>query len=221
MGNYQIAQMQKHNDGVKNLSSALSKIGAAIADKDLMASDLTIRRNMQHVEKWLNVTPEQWAKGFEQIRQKPKAIQLLDQAIILARPGLAAAAPELSDTLPDKPAFPAECSAAYRRTREHLISNPQSPRWLALLLFTLARAIGGNARAAFSSNEWNEGTLFWFDMERAWLEGDGASVGRLLLQADKKFFSNKVAANLGIDMPRRLAESASIAPGWSLFRPPW
>jgi hypothetical protein len=221
MGSYQIAQMQRNNDGVKNLSSAISKIGMGIDDKELMASELTIRRNMQNMEERLNVTPEQWAKDFQWIGQKRKAIELLEQAVNIARPVLAAAAEDLSDTLPDKPDFPAESSAAYRRTREHLIANPRSPRWLALLLFTLARAIGSNTRAGFASNEWHEGTLFWFAMERAWLEGDGASVGKLLLEGDKKFFKNRVAVNLGTDMPRKLAEAASIAPSWSLFHPPW
>ncbi len=221
MATYQTAQLQADTGGVKNLSSVISKIGAAIGDKDLMTSELDIRRNMHTVEKMLNVTPEQWANDIQSIGQKQKAIDLLERAITIARPKLAAAPAELRDTLPEKPEFPAECSAAYRRTREHLISNPQSPRWLALLLFTLARAIGSNTRAAFASHEWHDGTFFWFDIERAWLQGDGVLVGKLLLDADKKFFSNQIASNLGADMPRRLAESASIVPNWSLFQPPW
>lgn len=221
MGTYQSAQMQVDNSGVKNLSSAISKIGTAIGDKNLMSSELDIRRNMQAMEGLLNVAPDQWAKDFQAISKKRKAIELFERAIDTARPKLAAASAELSDTHPDKPAFPAECSAAYRRTREHLIANPQSPRWLALLLFTLARAIGSNTRSAFASHEWHDGTFFWFDIERAWLQGDGVLVGKLLLDADKLYFSNQVAGNLGSDMPRRLAESAAIAPGWSLFNPPW
>lgn len=221
IGSYQAAQMQAHNDGVKDLSRALSKIGMGIDDNELMGAEFTIRRNMQNMGERLHVTPEQWAKDFQRIGQKRKAIELMEKAVNIAQPALAAAAAELSNTLPDKPSFPSECSAAYRRAREHLIANPRSPRWLALMLFTLARAIGSNTRAGFSSNEWHEGTFFWFAMERAWLEGDGASVGKLLLEADKKFFKNKVAVNLGADMPRRLAEAASIAPAWSLFHPPW
>lgn len=221
LSTYQTMQMQKHKDDVKSLSGIMSQLGAALGDKDLMGSELQIRRNMQAVDEMLTVTPEQWAQGFQSISRKRKALELFESAIAIARPRLAASPAELRDTLPDKPDFPAECSAAYRRTREHLIAHPDSPRWLALLLFTLARSIGSNTRAAFNADQWNDGTMFWFHLEQAWLQAEGVQVGRLLLDADKKFFSNKVAANLGTDMPQRLAETSSIAPSWSMFHPPW
>lgn len=222
MRNYQTSALVQSDVGsVKALSRTISEIGKAIGDKEMMTAELDVHRNMQGAQKLLSVVPAKWAQDFQSIEREKKVIELFERAINIARPGLAAAAVELRDTLPDKPDFGVDCSASYRRAREHLMSHPQSPRWMALLLFTLARAIGSNARAGFAAHEWGDNTLFWFDIERAWLAGNGVKVAHLLLDADKKFFSKNIAINLGTDMPRRLAEAASIAPGWSLFHPPW
>ena len=222
IASYQTANLvQKNVSGVTALSRAMSEIGKVIGDKDLMTTELDVRRNMKGVQKLLSVDPSQWTQSFQRIEREKKAIELFERAINIARPLLATSSAELRDTHPDKPDFGAERSAGYRRIREHLISHPESPRWIALLLFALARAIGSNTRAGFASNEWHDGTFFWFDLERAWLAGNGVQVGKLLLAGDKKLFSNKIAQNLGTDMPRRLAEAAVNAPGWSLFHPPW
>lgn len=222
MGNYQTsALVQKNDPGVNALGTVMSQIGAVLGEPELMSAQLEIRRNMQAAQKLLETNPAQWAESFQSIKRKPKALQLFERALNIARSELACAPAELRDTRPDKPDFGPEREAAYRRARDHLNSNPQSPRWLALLLFTLARAIGGNARASFSANEWHDGSFFWFDVERAWLAGNGNLVANLLLDADKKFFAKNIASNLGLDMPRRLAEAASFAPDWSLFKPPW
>lgn len=221
LNSYQTAQLQKDTAPVEAIGGILSKIGAVTGDKDLMESELVMRRNILANAKRLEVTPEKWAIDFQTIAKRPKALQLFERALVIARTGIAKAPADLRDTLPDKPDFPPECSAAYRRAREHLVTNPQSPRWLALLLFTLGRAIGTNTRSSFSADEWHEGTFFWFELERAWLEGDGALVGRLLVSADPKFFSNMIASNLGMSLPTRLAETAVMAPQWALFHPPW
>lgn len=222
MENYQTsALVQKNDPEVKALGAVVSQLGAALGEPELMSAQLDIRRNMQEAQKLLETTPAQWAKNFQSIKRKPKALQLFERALDIARPELASAPAELRDTHPDKPDFGPEREAAYRRARDHLNSNPQSPRWLALLLFTLARAIGGNARENFSANEWHSGSFFWFDVERAWLAGNGNRVANLLLDADKQFFAKSIASNLGLAMPRCLAEAASIAPDWSLFHPPW
>jgi hypothetical protein len=218
---YQTAHLQRTREGVKSISSLMSAIGSAIGNRELMSSELDIRRNMQAVDEMLNVTPAVWAQAFQSITTKPNGLRLLNDAVMVAQRALPAYPSELRDTLPHKPDFPDECCAAYRRTREHLLASPRSPRWLALALFALGRVIGSSTRAGYHADQWNEGTFFWFDLERAWLQGDGARPAQLLVQGNKKFFRNKVADNLGSDMPRRLAESASIAPGWSLFHPPW
>lgn len=221
---YQTAQMLPMHDGVKSLSSAFSQIGAAIGDKDLIGSELMARRNMQHVEKMLDVTPAQWEAGFQSIGRKRKTIELLDRACAIARPGLAAASADLSDLqlfVVGGREIPSECSAAYRRAREHLISTPHSPRWLALVLLALGCAIASNTRSSFASNEWHDGTFFWFRLESAWLQGDGKLVGKMLLDGDKQFFSNRIDANLGTSMAKRLAEAACLAPDWALFHSPW
>lgn len=222
MGNYQTSVLvQKNDPEVQAMASVMSKLGAALGEPELMSAQLDIRRNMQAAQKLLETNPTQWAESFQSIKRKPKALQLFERALNIARPELASAPAELRDTLPDKPDFGPDSEAAYRRARDHLNANPQSPRWLALLLFTLARAIGGNARASYSANEWHDGSFFWFDVERAWLAGNGSRVANLLLEADKTFFSKNIASKLGLEMPRRLAEAASIAPDWSLFKPPW
>lgn len=218
---YKIAEIYATKDDVKNLTSVISQVGSAIGNEDLMAADLDIRRNMQSVGEELQITPERWAESFQSVARKRKAIELFERAINLAQPLLAKSPTELRDTLPDKPDFPSECSAAYRRTREHLLANPQSTRWLGLLLFTLARAIGTNSRSAYASNTWDDSTFFWLQLEQVWLQANGALVGKMLLDADDKFFAHRIAMNLASSMPTRLAESASIAPEWSLFHPPW
>lgn len=222
MENYQTWALVRNNESeVTALSSVMSQLGAALGEPELMSAQLDVRRNRQAAQKLLETSPAQWAQSFQSIQRKSKALQLFERALSIARPGLASAPAELSDTLRDKVDFGAESKAAYRRARDHLLSNPQSPRWLALLLFTLARAIGSNARASFAANEWHDGSLFWFNIERAWLAGNGNQVANLLLDADKKFFGKSIASNLGSDMPRRLAEAADMAPEWSLFQPPW
>lgn len=219
---YQTSRLlQSNKEGVKALGSLMSKIGAATGDQALMTSELEIRRNMQAVDEMMNITPEMWAEAFQSITTEMKAVALLEDAIALARRLLPASPPELRDTLPNTPDFPADCCAAYRRTREHLLSSPVSPRWMALALFTLGRAIGSNTRAGYDADQWNDGTFFWLDLEKAWLGGDGARTGQLLIKGNAQFFNNRVAHNLGSAMPTRLAESASIAPAWSLFQPPW
>lgn len=218
---YQTAQMSTQDAGVKQVARAVSQIAGAAGVPEMMDAEMKIRRGMSESAKALEVTPAQWSDAFLSIGQQDYAMELFERAIDLARPALAAYPSELRDTLPDRPEFPPECSAAFRRTREHLLAHPQSPRWLALLLMTLARAIGSNARSGYASDTWHEGTLFWLNLERFWLLGDGAQVGALLKHGNRTLFSNGVAQNIGNDMPRRLAESSSLAPGWSLFQPPW
>lgn len=152
LATYLTVQMQTNIADIKKMSSILSKVGAAIGETALMSAKLQIRHNIQASSKLLAVTPDQWAKSFKSISQNRKSIDLFERAIAIAQPRLAACPAELSDTLPDKPDFPSECSAAYHRTREHLLAHPQSSRWPALLLFTLGRTIGSNTRLAFSSD---------------------------------------------------------------------
>lgn len=166
-------------------------------------------------------TPRQWAAGVGAITRSRRATKILQGSIDVARPLLAASPRDLRDTLPEAHSFSPASEAAYRRARDHLTANPDSPRWTTLLLFTLARVIGANATSTFNSSTWDELTIFWARLETAWLQGDGARIGVLLADADKKLFSGTVAQRLGADMPTRLAESSDMAPSWAFFYGPW
>lgn len=217
---YQTAQMLSDKSDVKQMSSLMAQLGAAIGNKDLMESELVIHKGMKASEKALQVTPEIWAHGMLALGDKRKTIELFERSISIAQKRMPSTPEELNDTLPDKPNFPSECSSAYRRGRQHLLSTPDSPRWLALALFALGRAIGTNTRAAYNADEWNDVTFFWLGLERAWLEADGGLVGKMLVDMDKKAHG-QIAIQMAASMPVRLAETASMVPGWSLFNPPW
>jgi len=124
MGNYQTSVLvQKNDPEVQAMASVMSKLGAALGEPELMSAQLDIRRNMQAAQKLLETNPTQWAESFQSIKRKPKALQLFERALNIARPELASAPAELRDTLPDKPDFGPDSEAAYRRARDHLNAN--------------------------------------------------------------------------------------------------
>lgn len=106
LNSYQTAQLQKDTAPVEAIGGILSKIGAVTGDKDLMESELVMRRNILANAKRLEVTPEKWAIDFQTIAKRPKALQLFERALVIARTGIAKARPTCATPCPTSQTFP-------------------------------------------------------------------------------------------------------------------
>lgn len=92
----------------------------------------------------------------------------------------------------------AKSCATLQAAQDFLINNPDSSKWLTLILFAHSRAISVTASSAFASNEWSEYSLLIMQLEGAFVRGDGPTLISILAHDMKKFsadFSEVVARN--------------------------
>jgi len=95
---------------------------------------------------------------------------------------------------------------SYINVRKKLCSKNYSSHWVALSLASISRMVAVNASSSFESSEWDDYSLAWFKIEEHFLSGNGKSFAIALVDADKRFFENKMASLIGTRITHALAE---------------
>ena len=95
---------------------------------------------------------------------------------------------------------------AYINVRKKLCSNKFNAHWIALAILSISRMIAVNASRGFESDKWSDFTLAWFDIEKHFLSGNGKRLAEALVDADNKFFQNKMNSLIGTRLTHALAE---------------
>jgi hypothetical protein len=105
------------------------------------------------------------------------------------------------------------------KAREFLLKNPEDLRWLALVYFCYSRMIAVSSKSAFESNEWSDGDLFLFSMEKAFSAGKGKDFMGLLSNEAGEYFESKehLQFHIALNAPIGLATMAAIEPNAAFF----
>lgn len=165
------------------------------------------------------VTPEVWAAGMKAAFANEKFSEMLNASIVLAHRSFWGSNPDealkglLGSEVQGFHTVAPVLAPAYRR----LTASETDPGWIALALFSIGRMIAVTGRREYESNQWTEASLLLFDVERAWLQGEGKALASLLVRYDAMAFRGKLAELLGPRMLHGLAEAAANIPEARLF----
>ena len=90
--------------------------------------------------------------------------------------------------------------------KRKLCADPSSPLWSALVIASLARAVGTNATHSFDSNEWSEVTMLWVSLDKSLITGDGKAFAQQLHSLERDCIDTALKDLLAPRMPHALAE---------------
>ncbi|CAH1590355.1 hypothetical protein THF1C08_30372 [Vibrio jasicida] len=153
-------------------------------------------------------TEKQWIKGFSKAFKNKNFSKLIDSIIENGRETIWKTEPQKALQYGDNLEPPANEPRliAYINVRKKLCASERGSHWVALAIGAISRMIAVNASSGFDADQWNEVTLFWFELERQYLAGNGKEFAQTLINLDKNYFNNQLASMVGGKLNHALAE---------------
>lgn len=199
---------------------AKKQISSEIVDGVRMASAITLHKNIMPTYSASKIpdamkqamAPEKstslWSKKFIKAFKNKAFCRLIDSIIEIGNDSAWKDDPKKALMFGDNKMPPDDAPQliSYINVRKKLCSNKFNAHWVALAISAISRMIAVNASNGFESNEWSEFTLAWFDIEKHFISGDGKRLAESLVNADSKFFENKMNSLIGTRLTHALAE---------------
>ncbi len=156
----------------------------------------------------LDLTKADWEKGFEPAFKNRWFQDIIKQVAEDALPQIWAikAVDILQYGENKRPPDDAPQVTGINLVKRKLCADLSSPLWSALVIASLARAIGTNAKLSFDSNEWSEASMQWMALDKSLMTGEGKAFAEQLHTLDREYLDNALKGLLATRVPHAIAE---------------
>jgi len=187
--------IQSQFSEIKNLNDNLSNVAQILGFADIAKTLSGMPRMVEgSVRKQQNLTAEKWSENFKDAFYNKMFLKMLEETIAIAHRDFWKQKPLDAlqfdgNNLPANTVYGRAITNAHKR----LVQSPKDPRWITLAVFCFARVVAVNTKAGFDSTEWNSFTFAWFDIEKAFLNGNGKRFATMVLSMNRDYFGGEVA----------------------------